>query len=154
MYKWIKISRSNACLISKIHITLFLKLIWLLIVTLGRKVWNILRWHSWFERSACKLKVVSSNPSRDRPTVPTGPNLTESGTKPDPGFAFGVRSGSARVDPEQTPTGPRPDTKQTHSGPRADAKRTPKANPNFRSKPVKRTPGSALRNRAVNQDYW
>ena len=86
-------------------------------------------------------------------TVPTGPNLTESGPKPDPGFAFGVRSESARVDPEQTPTGPRPDTKQTPSGPRADAKRTPKANPNFRSKPVKRTPGSALRNRAVNQDY-
>ena len=86
-------------------------------------------------------------------TVPTGPNLTESGPKPDPGFAFGVRSGSARMDPGQTPTGPRPHTKQTQSGPRAEEKRTPKANPNFRSKPVKRTPGSALRNRAVNQDY-
>ena len=72
-------------------------------------------------------------------TVPTGPNLTESGPKPDPGFAFGVRSGSARVDPKQTPTGPRPDTKQTQSGPREDAERTLKANPNFRSKPVKRT---------------
>ena len=68
-------------------------------------------------------------------TVPTRPNLTESGPKPDLGFAFGVRSGAARVDPEQTPTGPRPDTKQTQSGPRADAseprKRTPisEANP-------------------------
>ena len=76
-----------------------------------------------------------------RATVPTWPNLTESRPKPYPGFAFGVRSGSARVDPEQTPTRLRPDAKQTQSGPRADAKRTSKANPNFRSKPVKRTRG-------------
>ena len=39
-------------------------------------------------------------------TVMTGPNLTESGPKPDLGFAFRVRLGSARADPERTPTGP------------------------------------------------
>ena len=54
--------------------------------------------------------------------------------KPDFGFAFGVWSGSARADPERTMTGR-------------------KANPNFRSEPVKRTKlGSALRNRAVKSD--
>ena len=87
--------------------------------------------------TAATLKNVIIN------TVPTGPNLTESGPKPDPG--------SGRGPLEWTQSRPRPDTKQTQSGPQADAKRTSKANPNFRSKPVKRTPG--LRNRAVNQDY-
>ena len=63
-------------------------------------------------------------------TVPTGPNLTESGPKANIGFAFGVRSRSTRADPERTP-----------SKPRADAKRTSKANPNFRGKSEKRTRG-------------
>ena len=73
-------------------------------------------------------------------TVPTGPNLTESGPKPDPGFAFRVRSGSARADPERTPTGPRPDSDLTQSKPRADPERT-------QSEPRKRTPIPVKRTR-------
>ena len=70
-------------------------------------------------------------------TVPTGPNLTESGPKLDPGFAFGVRSGSARVNPEQTPTGPRPDTKQTPSGRKANLE----SEPQFQKQTRKADPG-------------
>ena len=66
----------------------------------------------------------------------------------------GSLSGSVRGPLKRTHTRPRPDPEQKQSKPRADTKRTSKANPNFRSKPVKRTPGSALRNRAVNKDYW
>ena len=89
----------------------------------------------------CPLHTRQHTSIRNMITVSTGPNLTESGPKLDLGFAFRVRSESARADPERTPTGPRPDAKQTFSRPRPDAKQTCKANPNFRSEPVKRTRG-------------
>ena len=62
-------------------------------------------------------------------TVMTGPNLTESGPKPDLGFAFRVQWGLL----ERTQSGPRPDPVQTQSKPLADHDWTP-------SKPGKRTP--------------
>ena len=55
-------------------------------------------------------------------TVPTGPNLTESGPKPDPGFAFRVRLGSAKADPEQTRTGRKVNPERTPSGHKANLK--------------------------------
>ena len=58
-------------------------------------------------------------------TVPTRPNLTESGPKPDPGFAFGVRSGSARADPQQTLTGRKANPEQTPSGRKANLESEP-----------------------------
>ena len=70
-------------------------------------------------------------------TVPTGPNVTESGPKPDLGFAFRVWLGSAKADPERTPTG----HDRTQMKPRADAKRTSKASLNFGNEPVKRIRG-------------
>ena len=54
-------------------------------------------------------------------TVPTGPNQTESGPKPDLGFAFRVWSESARVDPERTQMDP----DQTQSKALADPDWTP-----------------------------
>ena len=83
-------------------------------------------------------------------TVPTGPNLTESEIKPDLGFALGVRSGSARADPEQSWTGPHADAKQTQRGPRADAKQTSKAKLQIQKRTHKADPWSASHNTAFN----
>ena len=69
-------------------------------------------------------------------TVPTGPNLTESGPKPDLGFAF------ALADPDRTPTGSKANPERTQS------------EPQFQKRTCKADTGFALRNRAVNQDYW
>ena len=55
-------------------------------------------------------------------TVPTRPNLRLNGPKPDLGFAFGVRSGSAKANPERTPIGRKANPEQTQNEPR---KRTP-----------------------------
>ena len=82
-------------------------------------------------------------------TVPTGPNLTESRPKPDLGFPFGVRSGSAIADPEQTPTGLQANPEPTPSRRKANLK----SEPQFQKRTHKADPGSALRNRAVNLDY-
>ena len=85
----------------------------------------------------CPLHTRQHTSIRNMITVSTGPNLTESGPKLDLVFVFRVWSESARADPD----GPRPDAKQTSSRPRLDAKQTWKANPNFRSEPIKRTRG-------------
>ena len=64
--------------------------------------------------------------------MPTQPNRKITKTGPRVRFR-----GSVEAPLERTQSEPRPDAKQ----PRAEAKRTSKANPNFRSGSVKRTPG-------------
>ena len=70
-------------------------------------------------------------------TVPTRPNLTESGLKPDLRFAFGVRSGSTKMDQEQTQNEHKTNPERTPSRHKANLD----SEPHFKNETIKMTQG-------------
>ena len=70
-------------------------------------------------------------------TVPTRPNLTESGPKPDLRFAYRVWSETTKIDQEQTPNGHKTNPERTPSRHKANLD----SEPHFKSETIKMTQG-------------
>ena len=106
---------------------------------------------SQFNTSSWSCPLTMTQEMKNYSTDRTQPNRkrTQTGPRVRLRGPVGVCYSGPRADPDRTPTGHKANPERTPSGRKANLE----SEPQFQSKPVKRTPGSALRNRAVNQDY-